>query len=288
MTGYGRKAVQDETFSITAEIAAVNRKNLEVALSAPKEWFNLDRISVELAKKRFFRGRLQLQVKIERLGSKNSDQSWDEALILEKVEAFKALCANVGASCDVNEDVVFNLLRMSGSENQLPDWEDYGDKVISAIEGAMDELGKMRAHEGEALAADLCERLTLLKDVASRIEALAPTVAPAHRKALLERLEQADLEVAVDDERIIKEIALFVDRSDISEELTRLKSHFDQLGKTFEMEGAIGRKIDFILQEVFREFNTIGSKANLVEISQLVIEGKNELERLREQAQNVE
>lgn len=288
MTGYGRKVVQDEVYSIVAEVAAVNRKNLEVALSAPKEWFNLDRIAVELAKKRFARGRLQLQVKIERLGGKNPNQSWDVGLIGEKLEEFKTLCETVGASCQVDENLVLNLLRVSGSESQLPDWEDYGDKVIEAIEGAMDDLGKMRGQEGDALSEDLSDRLSILSGIAEKIETLAPDVGPAHRKALLERLEQAEINVSVDDDRIIKEIALFVDRSDVSEEITRLKSHFDQLGKTILMKGAIGRKIDFILQEIFREFNTIGSKANLIDISQLVIEGKNELERFREQAQNIE
>lgn len=288
MTGYGRKAVQDEIYSIVAEVAAVNRKNLEVALSAPKEWFNLDRIAVELAKKRFARGRLQLQVKVERLGSKNTGQIWDEDLIAEKVEAFKGLCDKVGVSCELNEDLLLNLIRLNGAESRLPDWETYKGSVTQAIEGALDELLRMRQQEGHALAKDLKERLVLLENTVKQIEGIAPEVGPAHRKALIARLAQAELDVNIEDERIIKEIALFVDRSDISEELTRLKSHFDQLGSTLELKGAIGRKIDFILQEIFREFNTIGSKANHIEISQFVIEGKNELERFREQAQNIE
>lgn len=288
MTGYGRKAVQDEIYSIVAEVAAVNRKNLEVALSAPKEWFNLDRIAVELAKKRFARGRLQLQVKVERLGSKNTGQIWDEDLIAEKVEAFKGLCDKVGVSCELNEDLLLNLIRLNGAESRLPDWEKYQGKVTQAIEGALDELLRMRQQEGHALAKDLKERLVLLENTVKQIEGIAPEVGPAHRKALIARLAQAELDINIEDERIIKEIALFVDRSDISEELTRLKSHFDQLGNTLELKGAIGRKIDFILQEIFREFNTIGSKANHIEISQFVIEGKNELERFREQAQNIE
>lgn len=281
-------AVQDETYSIVAEVAAVNRKNLEIAFSGPKEWFNLERVAVELAKNRFARGRLQLQVKLERLASKNSGQIWDEACIMEKVDAFKKLCERVGVEFTLNEDLLVSLIRLSGFENQLPEWETYEAKVTQAIEGALNGLAEMRRQEGLALAQDLTERLRLLKDIVARIEKLAPEVGPAYRATFLERLAQAGLEIDLDDERVLKEIALFVDRSDISEEITRLKSHFDQLGETLTMEDAIGRKIDFILQEIFREFNTIGSKANHIAISQSVIEGKNELERFREQAQNVE
>ena len=288
MTGYGRMAVQDEAYSIVAEVAAVNRKNLEIAFSGPKEWFNLERVAVELAKKRFARGRLQLQVKVERLGSKNSGQLWDEASVIDKVDAFKKLCDRVGVECAINEDLLVNLIRLSGFESLLPEWETYEAKVTEAIEGALDGLAVMRKQEGLALAQDLVERLKLLKDIVARIEALAPEVGPAYRTVFRDRLALAGLDIDLNDERVLKEIALFVDRSDISEEITRLKSHFDQLGETLALEDAIGRKIDFILQEIFREFNTIGSKANHIAISQAVIEGKNELERLREQAQNVE
>ena len=288
MTGFGRMAVQDEVYSIVAEVAAVNRKNLEVAFSGPKEWFHLERIAVDLAKQRFARGRLQLQVKVERLGSKTSGQIWDEACILEKVDAFKKLCERAGIEYTLNEDLLVNLIRLTGFENQLPEWEAYESKVTQAIEGALDGLAEMRKQEGIALAQDLNDRLGLLKGIVTRIEGIAPEVGPAYRAIFLERLAQAGLEIDLSDERVLKEIALFVDRSDVSEEITRLKSHFDQLADTLKLEDAIGRKIDFILQEIFREFNTIGSKANHIEISQAVIEGKNELERFREQAQNVE
>ncbi len=288
MTGYGRGVVQDETYSIVAEVAAVNRKNLEVALSGPKEWFNLDRIAVGLAKKRFERGRLQLQIKVERLGSAGTDQAWDDSLVLERLQSFRALCEKAEIQCEVSESLLFDLLRLNASDSRVPAWEIYQSKVSEAVTVAFEELERMRGQEGQALFEDLRQRLDVLQSTAKKIEEIAPEVGPAHRKALLERLEQAQLEISTEDERVLKEIALFVDRSDISEEITRLNSHFVQLGVTLEQKGAIGRKLDFILQEIFREFNTIGSKANHVEISQLVIEGKNELERFREQAQNVE
>lgn len=288
MTGYGRAVVQDETFSIVAEVAAVNRKNLEVALSGPKEWFNLERIAVELAKQRFERGRLQLQIKVERLGGSGSDQAWDDSLVLERLESFRGLCEKAGISCVTTEALLVDLMRLNASEGRVPAWDGYNERVVEVIGAAFEELYQMREQEGSALLTDLSQRLQTLQATVETIESLAPEVGPAHRKALLERLEQAQLEISIEDERVLKELALFVDRSDISEELTRLKSHFDQLKKTINVKGAIGRKIDFILQEIFREFNTIGSKANHFEISQCVIDGKNELERFREQAQNVE
>lgn len=288
MTGYGRCVVQDEAFSITVEVAAVNRKNLEVALSGPKEWFQLDRLAAELAKTRFERGRLQLMVKVERAGASGLDTAWDETLVLERLQSFRSLCEKASVPCEINASVLVDLLRFSGTESRLPEWESSQANVTKAINGAFESLEQMRQQEGTALQQDLMKRLQSLQQTVAAIEGRAPEVAPAYRKVLLERLEQANLEISANDERVLKEIALFVDRSDISEELTRLKSHFDQLGNTLNQGGAIGRKIDFILQEIFREFNTIGSKANLIDISQHVIEGKNELERLREQAQNVE
>jgi len=146
----------------------------------------------------------------------------------------------------------------------------------------------MRAKEGEALLVDFLERVELLRRHLDGIAARAPQVAPLHREQLLKRLREAGLELNPDDERVLREIALFADRSDVSEEITRFRSHLDQLATLLRSDGEIGRKADFILQEMGREANTIGSKANDLSIARNVIELKNELERIREQMANVE
>lgn len=287
MTGYGRATADFGGYAIVVEVSSVNRKNLEVMLSAPKDWFGLDRIANELAKERFDRGRLQMLIKIEKSEEEAANAPWDEAGVIEKVEAFQRLCRKIGISGQVTEEVVINIIRVNGTEGQIPSLQDCEDTLRKVISEAFDALKDMRNREGSSLLEDLQARLSTLNQLTEKMESLAPEVAPNQRQALLDRLQQAQLDLDPEDERVLKEIALFVDRSDISEELTRLKSHFDQMAIIFKSDGAIGRKMDFMVQEIFREFNTIGSKANHLEISQLVIEAKNELERFREQVQNV-
>ena len=146
----------------------------------------------------------------------------------------------------------------------------------------------MRAKEGEALLIDFLTRLNTLRTHLDAIVARAPQVTAGYREQLLARLRQAGLDLDLNDERVLKEIALFADRCDVSEELTRLRSHLDQFTSVIKSAGEIGRKSEFILQEVSREVNTIGSKANDLPIARAVIELKNELERVREQMANVE
>jgi uncharacterized protein (TIGR00255 family) len=146
----------------------------------------------------------------------------------------------------------------------------------------------MREREGKALAADLRSRTLSIQKNIHEIERLAPQVAAHHRAALLDRVAKAGLEIAPSDERVLKEIVFFADRSDISEELTRLRSHLDQFLAHFQRKEPVGRTLDFLLQELFREINTIGNKANFLAISQIVVVVKTELEKLREQVQNIE
>ena len=146
----------------------------------------------------------------------------------------------------------------------------------------------MRLQEGAALAEDLRERIAELEAFRKQIEKNASGSTQRYRNALLERLKQLDLELDISDERVLKEVAIYADRSDISEETTRLSSHFEQFLGFLSADEATGRKMDFLCQEIHREFNTTGSKSNDIEITRLVIEGKNALERIREQVQNIE
>jgi uncharacterized protein (TIGR00255 family) len=146
----------------------------------------------------------------------------------------------------------------------------------------------MRKQEGEALAADLRKRILAIQKNVKTIGVLAPKVMEHHRGTLLERATKAGIEVHDSDERLLKEIVFFADRSDISEELTRLRSHLDQFFAQLAKDEPVGRTLDFLLQEMFRETNTIGNKANFLAISQIVVGMKTELEKLREQVQNIE
>jgi uncharacterized protein (TIGR00255 family) len=161
--------------------------------------------------------------------------------------------------------------------------------VQAALQQALDALVKMREREGEHLAADLAARIELIRAAAGRIGTQAPQVQVQFRARLLERIKAAGLEgIAADDERMLKEVVLFADRSDITEELTRLQSHFKQFADCLKAKEPVGRTLDFLSQEMNREMNTIGSKAQDAAISREVVTVKAELERFREQGQNVE
>jgi uncharacterized protein (TIGR00255 family) len=160
--------------------------------------------------------------------------------------------------------------------------------VEKALRAALVELVKMREREGKHLAKDLIHRLKAMRKTLKEIRALHPDVVKKYRAALLERIEKAGLPIAVDDERLIKEISFFADRSDISEELTRLESHLAQFAHHLRKNEPVGRTLEFITQEIFREVNTLGSKANDAGISQRVVTLKAELEKIREQIQNLE
>ena len=147
----------------------------------------------------------------------------------------------------------------------------------------------MREREGQRLADDLHARLQLLRDLLAEIRVREPLVVQHHRQAMQERLARAGLETPIDEDRLTKEIALFADRSDISEEVTRLESHFDQMGALLdEQEKPVGRTLDFLTQEIARELNTLGAKANDLAIGQSVLAAKTELDKIREQVQNIE
>ncbi|MEE2733821.1 MAG: DUF1732 domain-containing protein, partial [Verrucomicrobiota bacterium] len=157
-----------------------------------------------------------------------------------------------------------------------------------ALDEALDSLIEMRAEEGADLQVELERILAALEALTHEIEEHAPSVVTAHRENLLRRLRDADLDLASDDERILKEIALFADRCEITEELARLRSHLRKFHNYIENSGVVGRSMDFLCQEINREFNTIGSKANDASLAQLVVTAKTELEKIREQVQNIE
>ena len=146
----------------------------------------------------------------------------------------------------------------------------------------------MRGKEGGAMQVDILERISILGRIVAQVTPLVPRQAPTYRESLLKRIKESGLELDLDDERVLKEISIFAEKCDVSEELTRLCSHLEQMDNTAKEKGAIGRKIEFLLQEVFREFNTLGNKSSDLEIIQAVLEAKSEVEKLREQALNVE
>lgn len=287
MTGYGRASGSVGAQSFSVQVSAVNRKALEVKVAQPSAWEELEPAILEAVKKIALRGTVQVRVELDGAAGGGS-ADFDDVAAGVWLDRLAAFAAKRDVIFSPTTDALVQSAMQFRRKAEPPPVADARPAVLAALEQALAGFAAMRATEGAALRADLEARLALLLGHVEEIAARAPQVVVAAREALLKRLREAGLELRTDDERVLKEIALFADRCDITEELTRFRSHHAQLKKLFAGGGEIGRKAEFILQEMGREVNTTGAKANDYEIARRVIELKNELERIKEQIANVE
>lgn len=287
MTGYGRGSALHENYEISVEVRSLNRKNLDAIVTLPREWQALEGRILSALKERVERGRVVIHVQAQ-LASDGGEEAFDSASIAILVEEFRALSDSLKAPFTITPDLLLQLALYAKKNQNLPDPEVVEGILLEAFQSALASMVEMRESEGLILAADLKARAEFLRELIAAIEGYAEGTVARYRELLLQRLRQGMLDFDLEDERVLKEIALFADRCDITEEITRLKSHLDQLGQFLESAGPVGRRTDFLLQEMNREINTIGSKSNDIRISRQVIAFKNELERLREQVANIE
>lgn len=287
MTGFGRATAQDERLEISVEIYSVNRRNLELSISLPKEWQGMERELSEMLRQHAERGKVSVSIQAKKRGAVDG-LTWDDVAIQAVVDRLRKTAEAVGIPFQPDAELLLRLITSMGGDNALPVWEESLSLVKAALSEALEAFLAMRKREGDALAEDLRSRIGKLSAMLEKIRTFSADSVPRYRELLLQRLQKAEIPIDANDERFLKEIALFADRCDISEEITRLESHFAQFMEIIDESGSIGRKLDFLCQEINRELNTIGSKANNLEVTRLVIEGKNELERIREQVQNIE
>ncbi len=289
MTGYGHGESAREGFKFTVELNSVNRKQSDIAINLPKELAELeprirDEINAVLA-----RGKINAVVAYHRSAGKAEEQvELDEALALAYVSAIRKLQRKTKLDGAVTLDTVLRAPGVLKLAETTVDVESVWPQVQAALQKALGGLVKMREKEGKHLAADLETRLATLVTGVAEIRKVAPETVKRYREQLHARVAEAGLTVPLDDERLVKEVVFFADRCDISEELTRLESHFKQFRDCLTSKEPVGRTLDFLSQEMNREINTIGSKANAAEISRVVVQLKAELEKIREQVQNIE
>ena len=287
MTGYGRATAAIENFSLTVQVSSVNRKTLDLTIGLPEEWESLEPAIGELVRK--FASRGKVHVDIEVTGDPSSTQAtWDEAAAAEALDRLKAFAVQQRVEFRPTAELLWQVANSQRRANERPSAEIAQPVVLETVKTALRSFAAMRAREGESLMVDFIRRSEVLHRHVEAIATRAPQVPANYRDQLMKRVRDAGLELDLNDERVLREIALFADRADVTEEITRLRSHFEQFAALLKSEGEIGRKAEFILQEVGREVNTIGSKANDLTIARAVIELKNELERVREQIANVE
>lgn len=289
MTGFGRGEAAGARYKATVELKSVNNRYLEVAMHAPRLLLPVEAACKSRIAQVAERGKVDVYIQVETVGECLPVLNTDHALAAAYVQAADALSAETGRPNDLT---VSGLLRLPGvlsTEKPADDTDALFAVVAEALGLALAEFAAMRAAEGKRLAEDLLGRQKTLCGYVSRIDGLSAGVAAEYQEKLLARI--ADLlgdASPVDEARLANEVAYFADHACINEELVRLQSHLAQLAELLSGKGACGRKLDFLLQELNREVNTIGSKANCLAISQLVIEAKSELEKIREQIQNLE
>ena len=287
MTGYGRASAALGNSTLTVQVSSVNRKTLDLTVSIPEAWEPLEPKVGELVRKHASRGKVH--VDIELTGNATSNvPTWDEAAVAQIVSKLGELMNRFGQTFSATPELLWQIANSQRTESHVVSAETAEPVILKVLEEALQKFAEMRAKEGAALLSDLLARLQVLTNHAGVIAERSAGVPKNYREQLMLRLRQAGLELNVDDERVLKEVAIFADRCDISEEITRLRSHFEQFTSLLNSDAEIGRKAEFILQEIGREVHTIGSKANDLTISRSVIELKNELERIREQIANVE
>jgi len=289
MTGFGRGEASEGAVKVVVEVSAVNRKQFDCSVSLPRELTSLDAKIQTLVRTRVTRGYVKGVVTVSAAEQAGAADTLDLAHLTAQIGAVRAAAQALGLTDDLTASALLRLPDLLRPRVLSDDPLEVWPLVERAAQAALENLEAMRLREGGALERDLRERFTALEALSREITGLAPAVPTAYKAMLERRLAEllGDGQL-VDPALIAREVAVFADRCDVSEELTRLASHFGQVTKVFNAGGPCGRTLDFICQEMFREINTTGSKANDAEISRLVIAFKAGLETVREQVQNIE
>jgi uncharacterized protein (TIGR00255 family) len=290
MTGYGRGECARNGFKVTVELSSVNRKQAEISVALPRELEVLEAQVRDAINQAVARGRVSARITLHTAEGKSSARvRLNVGLARAYVRELNRLAKDLKLSGPITLDLLARAPGVFETDEDFADAEDFWPAVKEALHQALATLLKMREREGAHLATDLKSRVTHMRGSAAKIRKHAPEVQKRYREQLLERIRKAGVPLpSEDDDRLLKEVVYFADRSDISEELTRLQSHFQQFDDCLGLKEPVGRTLDFLAQEMNREINTIGSKANDSLIARSVVALKAELEKFREQAQNVE
>ena len=290
MTGYGWGECSQNGFKVTVELSSVNRKQAEISINLPRELEVLEAQIRDEINRRIARGRLTARVTLQAGEGKDAARMRVNAPLAKAyARELRQLAKTLHLKDDLSHDHLVRAPGVLEADSEVGDAEAFWGAVNKALQQGLAMLVKMRTREGTALKTDLCGRVAAMRKAVARVRKEAPLVQNRYREQLVERIKNAGLEdLQIDEERLLKEVVFFADRSDISEELTRLQSHFQQFDDCLKSGEPVGRTLDFLAQEMNREINTIGSKANDSSISREVVVLKTELEKFREQAQNVE
>ncbi len=289
MTGYGRgeKEVLGKRFSV--ELKSVNHRYLEISLRHPKKYLKFEEKVRKVIGEYLKRGHVEVFVKVKNIEQQDVTVNVDKNMALTYYKSLQELSDELKISNDVSLEKLITLPEIISIEEKEEDLEAIWEHYEEILRMALVQNTEMRKEEGQHLYDDFAERIKACKDIKEKIAERGPTVTLEYRDKLHARIEELlEKKEIINIERLENEVAYFADRSSITEELVRLDSHFKQFLSTLESKDAAGRKLDFLIQEINREINTIGSKANDAEIASQVVDIKSQLEKIREQVQNIE
>ena len=289
MTGYSKLVYQDENYSLNMQIKSVNNKNLNLKIKLPYSLNFLEgAIRAEIASK-VSRGSLDVKIEFSDLRDEGNIFDYDKAQSKAYMKVLSEMEKEFGEKFTNKMDILVRNLNVVKKNDVETDDEEYSNFILGKLRELLVPFIKTREEEGARLKEYLKGRVAVLEEKISEIKKYKKIVVEDYKEKLLDRLDTIRGDIEFKEEDILKEILLFTDKSDISEEISRLDSHMVQLKKELEKTTEpVGKKIDFILQEIYRELNTTGVKSNLYDISKLIVESKNELEKIREQVMNIE
>lgn len=288
MTGYGRGSNDAGGRSFNVEIKSVNNRYLDVYIRLPRGINALeDRVRKYVASK-VYRGKIDVYINQEKFGEDDVVVNVDENVAAAYYNALKTLNERFGLNENITLSHLINYPDVVSMEKKEEDIEAIWVILVKALDNAIELFLEMRSSEGAKLGEDIKERCQLIYNRVEEIENRSSGVVDEFREKIKARITEYLKEVEIDEARLLNEVAFFADKSSITEEIVRLKSHIAQLESTLTDKNTIGRKLDFLIQEMNREINTIGSKANDLYITNIVVDVKSELEKVREQIQNIE
>lgn len=289
MTGFGRGEYKDDNYYFLVECKTINHKYSDINIRLPRKISFLEDKARNLVKDYVKRGRADLYIKFDLLGSEDVSLKFDEGLAIQYLEILNNIKNKFGLIDDISVMNIAKLPEIIKTEEKEEDEDLVWSMLKEALEGALINLKDMRTEEGQKLAEDIKMRCDLLNNYIEEIEKYSYNVVIDYKEKLTNRISEIlENPSIIDENRLAQEVAIYADKSSITEEIVRFKSHIIQLKNTVSKQESIGRKIDFLIQEMNRETNTIGSKSSDLNITNLVVEVKSELEKIREQIQNIE
>ena len=286
MTGYGRADYSADGINLTVEVKTVNNRNFDFNAKMPRAFISLEDGIRKCASSFIARGRVDLFITFQDKRENKAPVEIDYAKAKEYYDALKCLSEKFNVPFDATATFLMKSPDVLIEEFKV-DADEFKDVVIDTVKKACESLNAMRVVEGEKLVSDMLARLDTVSDLREKIKTRAPMVALEHKEKLRQRIEEALLDVKIDEARLLNEVAFYTDKVNIDEELTRLNSHIVQFRQIIKNNGA-GKKLDFLMQEFNRETNTICSKSNDIAVTGYALDLKNEIEKVREQVQNLE